>query len=190
MSDVLKTDINLDYDVNDSVEAFLPIYTWPKHADHLAKECNNVVVLDEKFQLLIELMKSTIKKHNAVGLSAPQVGVHMRALVVDLGEPRIVINPTVIHSDGEQVVNEGCLSVPGYYKDKVFPQMIHVHLLNEQGKEEVLKFEGLAAAVLQHEINHLDGITMVDSLTDEEKIEAEETVAQILEQNPELYMLD
>lgn len=179
---------NLDYDINEEIESYMKIYTWPLHEKKLKTKNTNVVILDEKLKSFIELMKLTVKKHNAVGLAAPQVGVNINLIVVDLGEPHVLINPTIIYSEGEQVINEGCLSVPGFYKDRTFPTMIHVHHTTVEGEENVLTFEGIHAAVLQHEMDHLAGKLMTDNLTDEEKTQAQECVNAVITSSPDLYV--
>lgn len=185
--DQLDINVNVDYDVQDDVEAYLQIHTWPLHSEKLTTSSVNVIEINKKLKKFIQLMKTTIKKHNAVGLAAPQVGANLRIAVVDMGEPTVLINPDIIFQEGEQIVNEGCLSVPGVYKDRKFSEKVIVQAIDESGEKRVLEFNGIVAAVLEHEMDHLDGKLMVQYLSEVEKSEAEKTVKEIISKNPDLY---
>jgi len=106
---------------------------------------------------------------NGIGLAATQVDVHLQVIVMDLSEernePRVLINPTIIEQDGEQLYDEGCLSVPEYYAPTQRAESIKITALDEQGEIYELEAEGLLAVCIQHEMDHLVGKVFVDYLS-------------------------
>lgn len=106
-----------------------------------------------------------------IGLAAPQVGVGLRLCVVDLQQddkpaPLVLINPSVVAASAETATREeGCLSLPNQYADVTRPARVTVRFTNLEGKTQDLSADGLLAACLQHEIDHLDGILFVDHLS-------------------------
>ena len=115
-----------------------------------------------------------------VGLAAPQIGVPLRVIVIGIpGEEDIVlINPEIVRRKGEQVVDEGCLSLPGYVGQLKRAESVTVKGLDRNGKKIRIRANGLLAQALQHEIDHLNGTIYVDHLEGTEnlhKIEPEET---------------
>jgi peptide deformylase len=106
-----------------------------------------------------------------IGLAAPQVGVGLRLAVVDLQPddkpaPMVLINPEIAAMSEEQAVREeGCLSLPGQYADVSRPARVRVRYEDEAGKGREIEAEGLLAACLQHELDHLNGVLFVDHLT-------------------------
>ena len=131
----------------------------------LKKKSREVDVIDEKIQTLIDDMIETMYKNNGVGLSAVQVGILKRIVVIDVedGEgARVLINPKIVKTKGEQEVDEGCLSFPNQYAKVVRPKEVTAEALNRDGKKIVIKAKGLLAQAICHELDHLEGITFVD----------------------------
>lgn len=135
-----------------------------------------VTKFDKSVKQLVEDMLETMLDANGIGLSAPQVGILQRIIVVDIpadlefegSEPFRVamINPEIIKHEGEQVGEEGCLSVPGWYGEVKRFDLISIKGRDYTGKEFRFKVDGLRSRALQHEIDHLDGIIFTDKLVD------------------------
>src|SRR5690606_11258876 len=104
-----------------------------------------------------------------IGLAATQVNVHKRVVVIDVSEDRSAlmafINPEILERDGEQVCEEGCLSVPGIYEKVTRAERVKVRALNGDGEPFELEADGLLAVCIQHEIDHLDGKVFVEYLS-------------------------
>ncbi|MGI5989516.1 MAG: peptide deformylase [Lachnospiraceae bacterium] len=133
----------------------------------LRKKAKEVKILTPRLKQLIGDMYDTMYDANGVGLAAPQVGVLRRIVVIDCGDnPITLINPVIVEKDGEQVGEEGCLSVPG--KVGVVSRAMHckVRALNADMQEYEVEGDGLLARCLQHEIDHLDGKMYVDIATE------------------------
>ena len=132
----------------------------------LRAKANEVVKLTKKTQLLIESMKRIMRSANGIGLAAPQIGVLQRVIVIaPEGErPTALINPVVVKAEGEQIGEEGCLSIPGLYGDVLRPEYIEVDALDARGREVTFELEGMSARVAMHEIDHLDGILFIDKV--------------------------
>ena len=131
----------------------------------LKKKSREVENIDEKIQTLIDDMIETMYKNNGVGLSAVQVGILKRIVVIDVedGEgARVLINPKIVKTKGEQEVDEGCLSFPNQYAKVVRPKEVTAEALNRDGKKIVIKAKDLLAQAICHELDHLEGITFVD----------------------------
>ena len=117
----------------------------------------------ERHRLLTENMASIMKKASGVGIAAPQVGVSERVIVISpSGKSIALINPVITKSEGEQIGEEGCLSIPGLYGDVPRAQFVEVEALDKRGNAVTYEMEGFAARVVQHEIDHLDGVMFVD----------------------------
>lgn len=120
---------------------------------------------------LIPRMFSTMYQAPGIGLAAPQVGHGLRLVVIDLTpndqrEPHSLINPEVVVLSEELATREeGCLSLPGQYADITRPARVKVRYLDETGVKREIEADGLLAACLQHEIDHLDGVLFVDHLS-------------------------
>lgn len=138
-----------------------------EHDEILRKKSKNVEVIDEKIQTLIDDMIDTMYKYNGVGLSAVQVGVLKRVVVIDIedGEgARVFINPVITQTKGEHEVEEGCLSFPNQYAKVIRPKEVTVEALDRNGKKFTLKAKDLLAQAVAHELDHLDGIVFVDRM--------------------------
>ena len=124
---------------------------------------------DTALDQLIDDMFETMYEAPGIGLAATQVDVHQQLLVLDVSEdkdqPMVFINPRIVHRDGEQVYQEGCLSVPGIYADVTRANEIKVHALNRNGEPFELETDGLLAICIQHEMDHLAGKVFVDYLS-------------------------
>ncbi len=120
---------------------------------------------------LVPRMFATMYRAPGIGLAAPQVGMGLRVAVVDLmadhvRAPITLINPEIIAADTELATREeGCLSLPGQYADVTRPARVTVRFHDETGARRELQADGLLAACLQHEIDHLDGVLFVDHLS-------------------------
>jgi peptide deformylase len=115
-------------------------------------------------------MIETLRAAPGVGLAAPQVGGEVRLIVVDLslgedpGQLHVLVNPETLSAEGEQMEEEGCLSLPGVLERVRRPMRVRVRALNLRGEEILLDGEGVLARVLQHEMDHLDGKLLIDHL--------------------------
>ena len=132
----------------------------------LKKKSREVEVIDDKVKELIEDMVETMHKYDGVGLAAVQVGILKRIIVIDIYDEKTpivkLINPVLVKQKGEREVEEGCLSFPNKFAKVKRPNEVVVEGLNENGDKVKIKATGLLAQALCHEINHLDGITLVD----------------------------
>lgn len=130
----------------------------------LRKKCKQVEQVDDRVRVLLDDMVETMHNtKNGAGLSACQVGILRRLVVIDLGEGIIkLVNPKIIYSEGEQFELEGCLSFPGIWGRVHRPEKVIVNALNENGDEITIQGEGFMAKCLCHEIDHLNGIVFVD----------------------------
>lgn len=133
----------------------------------LKKRSREVEVIDEKIQTLIDDMIETMYKYNGVGLSAVQVGVLKRVVVIDIDDGtgvKILINPKIVKTKGEQEVEEGCLSFPNQYAKMLRPKEVTVESLDRNGKKITIKAKDLLAQAIAHECDHLDGVVFVDKM--------------------------
>ena len=135
-----------------------------------AKRVRNV---DAYLQRLINDMVETMHHENGVGLAANQVGVLQRVVVIQLQEDeqaRVLINPEVLQREGNLELEEGCLSIPGYRGLIPRSETVRVKALDRQGKPFRIKADGLLAEVLEHEIDHLNGILYINHIDSHEKL--------------------
>jgi len=157
--------------------AILPIRVLPDPV--LRQKSKRVRSVDDSIRKLINDMLETMRAAQGVGLAAPQVGTLLRVIVVGVPEEEItLINPQVVRRKGERLVNEGCLSLPGYVGELKRAELVTVKGLNPDGKEIRIKAEELLAQALEHEIDHLNGVLYIDQLESMDKlhkIELEET---------------
>ena len=134
----------------------------------LRKESKPMQKFDLRLWLLLRDMAETMYDADGVGLAAPQVGILRRVVVIDVGEGLIeLINPEIIHTEGEQAGPEGCLSVPGRQGFVRRPNKVTVRALDRKGKPFEVTGEGLLARAFCHEIDHLDGRVYVDVMDHE-----------------------
>ncbi|ELQ12320.1 peptide deformylase [Xanthomonas translucens] len=150
--------------------ALLPILEFPDpRLRTKALQVDPADVIAPAFQRLLDDMFETMYEAPGIGLAASQVDVHQRFMVIDVSEeknaPQVFINPQIVQRDGEQVHQEGCLSVPGIYADVTRAEAIVVRYLDRHGWPQELSADGLLAVCVQHEMDHLDGKLFVDYLS-------------------------
>ena len=138
--------------------------------DVLRKKCRAVTMIDSKTHQLLDDMAQTMHAANGVGLAAPQVGLLKRIVVIDVGDGVIeLINPEIIATSGEQIDDEGCLSVPDKFLPVSRPNVVKVRALDRYGKSFTMEGEGLLARAFCHEIDHLDGKMFLDVYKEQQK---------------------
>lgn len=129
----------------------------------LRQRCEEVKRFDSELCALLDDMKETVRKEDGAGLAAPQVGVPIRAVVIDLEEGYFeMINPKILSVKGEQRGNEGCLSVKGKYGIVTRPDKVKAEYRDRRGKKHTVTGMGLFARCMCHEFDHLDGILYID----------------------------
>jgi peptide deformylase len=147
--------------------AILQILQYPDERLHtIAKP---VVQVNDVTRKLVKNMAQTMYAAPGVGLAASQVDVHERIIVVDISETHddllVFINPEILSLSGEQVGEEGCLSVPGIYENVTRADKVTVRALNLKGESFTLEAEGFLAVCIQHEVDHLQGKVFVEYLS-------------------------
>jgi len=144
--------------------AVLPIHLLGSPV--LREQSATIDLPDDSTKDLVADLFETMDAAEGVGLAANQVGVARRVAVVGLDDHRLVlINPVVLESDGKDTAEEGCLSIPDVYADVTRFSNIVVEALDVEGKRQRIEAEGLKARVIQHEIDHLDGVLFLDRLS-------------------------
>ena len=135
-------------------------------AEVLRQVSPDVLKITKKTLLLIDDMMRIMRKANGVGLAAPQVGILQRVIVISPEgmRPTALINPKIVKADGEQVGQEGCLSIPGLYGDVKRAAYVEVEATDRRGRELTYELEGMPARIVQHEIDHLDGVLFIDKV--------------------------
>ena len=134
----------------------------------LTKKCRQVEEVTPRIRQLVEDMLDTMYDACGVGLAAPQVGILMRIVVIDVGEgPIVLINPVITQTSGEQTGEEGCLSLPGKSGVVTRPNVVTVKAWNENMEEITVTGEGLLARAICHECDHLEGIMYVEHVEGE-----------------------
>ena len=131
--------------------------------DVLRKKCREVENIDKRLLTLINDMFDTMYEADGVGLAAPQVGILKRLFVIDIGEgPLVFINPEILETDGKQIDQEWCLSLPGELEEVMRPNYVRARALNEKGEEFEIEAEELLARAILHEYDHLNGTLFID----------------------------
>jgi len=141
----------------------------------LRQRAREVDDIDDALRRLVDDMVDTMYEAPGVGLAAPQVGVQKRLFVFDTGDgqgPRTIVNPVISESSGEWEFEEGCLSVPGLSWEIVRPKDIFLTGVDLDGNEVSLEATEYEARVLQHEVDHLDGVLLVERLDPDQRREA------------------
>ena len=151
--------------------AILPICHFPNEPV-LRQKAKRVSRIDGSIQRLIDNMIETMQQANGVGLAAPQVGVPLRVIVLQMPDEELVaiINPELVKSVGEQEVTEGCLSIPGYFGEIKRSASVTVKGKDRQGKAIRIKATGLKAEALEHELDHLNGVLYIDHLESQDNL--------------------
>jgi peptide deformylase len=138
----------------------------------LKQQSIHITEFDEKIRELTEAMFEIMTMKKGIGLASVQIGLLKRIFICNItkDKPRIFINPEIVETSLEQdIFEEGCLSIPGINADVVRPFYIKIQAWNEKGKPFTVGAEGLLARVIQHELDHLNGILFIDRLTKEKK---------------------
>ncbi|MBV6633706.1 MAG: peptide deformylase [Alphaproteobacteria bacterium] len=150
--------------------ALLPIVTVPDR--RLRERCKPVADVTDEHRQQLENMLDTMYKAPGIGLAGPQVGIMERILVLDPADegeepqPFKIINPEIVWaSEAKSSFNEGCLSIPEQYAEIERPAKVAVKFLDEEGKSHEIECEGMLATIIQHEMDHLDGVLFVDYLS-------------------------
>src|SRR3954464_13756377 len=141
-----------------------------------------VTEVDGALAKLVDAMYETMYEAPGVGLAAPQVGVQQRFFVYDVNDdtgPHVMLNPEVVEQTGEWLYEEGCLSLPGLAFEIVRPKVVTVQGLDLDGNEVVVKGDELLGRVFLHEIDHLDGVLMLDRL---DRVHRKEAMRELREQ--------
>ena len=135
----------------------------------LRKVATPVLEVDGRIDALVTNMLETMYEAPGIGLAATQVNVHERLVVIDVSEdsdtPLVLINPQVLESEGEQEMQEGCLSIPGVYETIKRSANLRVAAVDRNGEPYEMDADGLLAVCILHEIDHLDGKLFVDYLS-------------------------
>ncbi|MDI6857609.1 MAG: peptide deformylase [Dehalococcoidia bacterium] len=158
----------------------------------LRQKTRRVRAIDASVQKLIDDMIETMRAAPGVGLAGPQVGSPLRIAVIEIPgqEVIVLINPEIVRRSGQRRVEEGCLSVPGYYGEITRSQSVTVKALDRQGKPFRIKAkDDLLAQALEHETDHLDGFLYIDrleSLDQLVKVEPQEAAAEPGKEKPGL----
>jgi peptide deformylase len=146
----------------------------------LRQRASEVTTIDGRLAKLADDMIVTMYEAPGVGLAAPQVGVEKRLFVYDVGDgPRTLINPEIVESDGEWTYEEGCLSVPGLSWEIVRPKQVHLRGLDLAGNEVSIEADELLARCFQHELDHLDGVLLLERLDPDTRRQALKTIREM-----------
>jgi peptide deformylase len=171
--------------------AVLPIRKVPDPV--LRQKAKRVRNIDASIPRLVRDMLETMHAASGVGLAGPQVGVPLRVIVIQIPEekPIALVNPQIVKKSGERIIEEGCLSIPGYVGQVARAVSVTAKGLDPTGKEVRIKATELLAQALEHEINHLNGVLYIDQLTSadtfhkvepkKEDLEAIESAAEAVE---------
>ena len=149
-------------------------YSVRVYGDPVLKQvARDVDQFDGSLARLVEDMVETMYDSEGAGLAAPQVGVQKRLFVYDVGEgPQAIVNPTIVETDGEWYYDEGCLSIPGLRLGLVRPDRVHLRGHDIHGDELSIEADEFLGRVFQHEVDHLDGVLMVERLEDDMRRQA------------------
>ncbi|MDX2469577.1 MAG: peptide deformylase [SAR324 cluster bacterium] len=152
--------------------ALLQVLSYPD--PFLKNIATPVDCFDEELKSFLKDMADTMYDSVGIGLAAIQVGSIKRMFVMDLGfdgdddttkDPLFLINPVIIEKEGEQIMEEGCLSVPDYRADVVRAREITLEYQDETGAKKKIQATGLTSVCIQHELDHLDGVLFIDHLS-------------------------
>ena len=140
-------------------------------AEVLRRKAEGIIDFNHDLKKIAEVMLETMHNYNGIGLAAPQVDISKRIVVTDISpvekgyNSMIFVNPKIMESQGEKIFEEGCLSIPGVNENILRPEKILLQYQDIAGNEKKSEFESWMARVLQHEIDHLDGILFIDYLS-------------------------
>ena len=140
----------------------------------LRKTSRDVSEVNERIKILLEDMAETMYQADGVGLAAPQVGILKKVIVIDPHDESgllKLVNPEITERDGEQIGEEGCLSVPNFNATVKRPEHIKVSYMDENGEAKEMEAEGFQAVIICHEVDHLHGKLFIDDYEEEVKYE-------------------
>jgi peptide deformylase len=147
--------------------AKLEILTFPD--ERLRRRAEPIQQVDDGVRRLVDDMLETMYDAPGIGLAAVQVNVPKRVIVIDISDdkdqPLCLINPEILERTGEEQMDEGCLSVPGFFESVTRADRVRVRALDRAGEPFELETDGLLAVCIQHEIDHLDGKLFVDHIS-------------------------
>ncbi|PDH68443.1 MAG: peptide deformylase [Acidimicrobiales bacterium MED-G01] len=131
----------------------------------LRQEAKSIDNIDGRIVQMVDDMVPAMYQAEGIGLAAPQVGIQKRLFVYDIGEgPQTLVNPEIVDTDGEWAFEEGCLSVPGLSFEIIRPKEVHLVGRDLNGNEVSIEADELLARLFQHELDHLDGVLLLDHL--------------------------
>lgn len=171
--------------------AKVPVYRIRKYPDPvLRRESAKVEGVGPAERKILAQMAETMYSLDGIGLAAPQVGIAKQFIVADVGEGIIKLaNPRIVFQEGESKMEEGCLSIPGVNLEIKRAKKVIVEGLNEKGKQVKISADGLLAHVLQHEIDHLRGILIIDRIDGREKEKFKPRLTQLEKEFESYYLL-
>ena len=141
--------------------------------ERLYKVAREVKVVNNEIKTLISNMAETMYEAPGIGLAATQVDFHQRIIIIDISEDKnnllVMINPILLESKGEEINQEGCLSVPEVFEKVKRAEWIKISAIDINGKKFELEADGLLAVCIQHEMDHLEGKVFVDYLSNLKK---------------------
>jgi peptide deformylase len=154
----------------------------------LRRPCPPVEAFDEDLKAIVTAMLDCMTDSKGVGLAAPQVGLRTRLLVLNAtGEPadaRAMVNPTIVGRSGPAVVfEEGCLSFPGIYAEIERPELCTVEYQDVDGNPQRLEAEGFESRIIQHEVDHLEGVLLVDRMSPADKHRHRAALEELVERH-------
>ena len=158
----------------------------------LRMKAKKIDEIDADIKQLSADMIQIMQEEEGIGLAAPQVAQSLALLVVDIsliyedGEPTAFLNPEILETEGESVVEEGCLSLPDIREDVKRPEVITVRYQNIEGENFEKRIDELLARVLQHEIDHLNGVLFIDRISSLKKKMLNKTLKQIAAEEKEI----
>ncbi|MFA6472712.1 MAG: peptide deformylase [Candidatus Latescibacterota bacterium] len=155
----------------------------------LRKSTEKVTVFDPELKDFVDAMSDALYEENGLGLAAPQVGDTRKIVIIDLSFGEEVentlplINPEFLSREGECVMEEGCLSIPGIFEGVSRPEKIRVRYQDITGATYEIEADGLLARIIQHEMDHLEGILFIDHLSSVKKLLLTKALREISEEN-------
>jgi peptide deformylase len=149
-------------------------------ANVLRRRAQPVRVVTRQVQALIDQMLALMREAHGLGLAAPQVGVSRRVFVAHLEDRTIVlVDPEILHQEGEEIGTEACLSIPGLLGDVPRAQRVTVRGRNRRNRFVTIEASGLLARILQHEIDHLDGVLFTDRVRDPKTLRRADATSEV-----------
>jgi peptide deformylase len=146
----------------------------------LRQRASEITTIDGRLAKLAEDMVTTMYDAPGMGLAAPQVGVEKRLFVYDVGDgPHTIVNPEIVESYGEWAYEEGCLSVPGLSWEIIRPKQVHLVGVDLAGKDVSIEADEILARCFQHELDHLDGVLLLERLDADTRKQALRTIREM-----------